>query len=385
MKVIGNGIKDQRISSTNYMLEFSLKEYYDLSKDILTNNEYQRRRVKSSSTVYSLLREDLKRGCLMPPIVLALATDTALSEKELPDCIEKNKDRLIILDGLQRSFTIKGLIEDIIRSKDEDSKKCFDNILRAEIYVGINKLGILYRMLTLNTGQTPMTTRHQIEMIYSDYIETEVDGVRLLRETDNVSPKTLGEYKFQDVIEGFTSFIQRDFLTLERTDILESIKSLEKLSIVGDSSRLFEDFVASYHSFVKKLHDTYPDRILQPDEEAELSSLFGADVVAIFKKSQPLTGFGAAIGRLIDFECIESVGSLQKIIEDIKVNTIEDGLAEMLKYLSQVRDVAKKIGNDQRLYFNFFFKALFDRDLETYGDLEKAAKKAFQSYQRETM
>lgn len=385
MKVIGNGIQDQRISSTNYMLEFSLKEYYDLSKDILTNNEYQRRRVKSSSTVYSLLREDLKRGCLMPPIVLALATDTALSEKELPVCIEKNKDRLIILDGLQRSFTIKGLIEDIIKSNDEDSKKCFDNILRAEIYVGINKLGILYRMLTLNTGQTPMTTRHQIEMIYSDYIETEVDGVRLLRETDNVSPKTLGEYKFQDVIEGFTSFIQRDFLTLERTDILESIKSLEKLSIVGDSSRLFEDFVASYHSFVKKLHDTYPERILQPDEEAELSSLFGADVVAIFKKSQPLTGFGAAIGRLIDFECIESVGSLQRIIEDIKVNTIEDGLAEMLKYLSQVRDVAKKIGNDQRLYFNFFFKALFDRDLETYGDLEKAAKKAFQSYQRETM
>lgn len=385
MNVIGNGIKDQRINSINYMLEFTLKEYYELSKDILTNNEYQRRRVKSSSTVYSLLREDLKRGCLMPPIVLALATDTALSEEELLDCIEKNKDRLIILDGLQRSFTIKGLIEDIIKSGDEESRKCFNNTLRAEIYVGINKLGILYRMLTLNTGQTPMTTRHQIEMIYSDYIGLDIEDVKLLRETDNVSPKNLGEYKFQDVIEGFTSFIQRDYLTLERTDILESIKSLEKLSMVGDSSKLFEDFLASYHYFVKKLYDKCPDRILQQDEEAELSSLFGADVVGIFKKSQPLTGFGSAIGRLVDVEAIESVGSLKETIDDIKEGSIEGGLAEMLKYLSRVRDVAKKIGNDQRLYFNYFFKALFDRESEAYGDLEKATKRAYQSYQRETM
>ena len=88
MKVIGKSIRDKRINSSNYMLEMSLKEYYDLSKDILKNNEYQRRRVKSSSTVYSLLREDLRRGCLIPPIVLALATAEIVQDDDLAEFIK---------------------------------------------------------------------------------------------------------------------------------------------------------------------------------------------------------------------------------------------------------------------------------------------------------
>ena len=72
MKVLGKAIVDNRINARNFILETTLLEYYELSKDVLSNNEYQRRRVKSSSTVYSLLKEDLKRGCLMPPIVMAI-------------------------------------------------------------------------------------------------------------------------------------------------------------------------------------------------------------------------------------------------------------------------------------------------------------------------
>ena len=75
MEVLGKSIVDNRINARNFILEISLKEYYDLSKDVLSNNEYQRRRVKSSSSVYSLLKEDLRRGCLMPPIVMAISED----------------------------------------------------------------------------------------------------------------------------------------------------------------------------------------------------------------------------------------------------------------------------------------------------------------------
>jgi hypothetical protein len=385
MKVIGNTIRDRRINSSNYMLELSLKEYYDLSKDILKNNEYQRRRVKSSSTVYSLLREDLKRGCLMPPIVLALATSGIDKEADLISFIQKSRSRLIILDGLQRSYTIKGLIEDIIKNGDVNSEDVFNNIIRVEIYVGINKLGILYRMLTLNTGQTPMSTRHQIEIIYSDYMGAEIEGVRLLRETDDIAPQKLGEYRFNDIIEGFTSFIQRNYLTLERTDILDSIKSLEKISIGSDTSRLFEQFVSGYHYFVKKLNNVLPGRILSDVEEEELSSVFGGDVVSIFKKSQPLTGFGAAIGKLMDLDCLKSIENIPDIVDQIDEKTIEEGLTTMLKNLSHIRDVAKKIGNDQRLYFRFFFRSLFDKEAEEYGNMNLAARKAYQSYERETM
>ena len=386
MKVLGESIQDKRIDSSNFMLEMTLGEYYNLSKDILKNNEYQRRRVKSSSTVYSLLKEDLKRGCLMPPIVLALSkVGDAMRTDNVVEVIEQHHSDIVILDGLQRSYTIKTLIEEMEKTHDDDILRVRNNKIRAEIYIGINKLGILYRMLTLNTGQTQMSTRHQIEIIYSDYIDTEVEGIRLIREIDDQPPRKQGEYKFQDVIEGFTSFIQRDYLTMERIDILENIKSLEKLSTVDPSNRLFEQFLQIYNTFVKEINEKVPDKILTNSEQDELSSVFGADVVSVFKKSQPLTGFGAAIGKLIDFGSLKSLEDVSPIINNMKNESIREGLKLMLRNLSMVRDTAKKIGNDQRLYFYQIFRNLFDKESESYSDFLEAARKGFRDYQRETM
>lgn len=39
-------------------------------------------------------------------------------------------------------------------------------------------------MLTLNTGQTPMSTRHQLEMLYNDMKNTEIEGVKLISDTN---------------------------------------------------------------------------------------------------------------------------------------------------------------------------------------------------------
>ena len=290
-----------------------------------------------------------------------------------------------ILDGLQRSYTIKGLIEEMEKTGDNDKQRVFSNKIRAEIYIGINKLGILYRMLTLNTGQTQMSTRHQIEIIYSDYVDADVEGIRLLREIDDQSPRRLGEYKFQDVIEGFTSFVQRDYLTMERTDILENIKSLEKLSNVDPSNSLFEQFLRTYNNLIITLFEVVPGKILTQDEQEELSSVFGPDVISIFKKSQPLTGFGAAIGKLIDFESVNALEDISKLIKDLKADSIQEGLRLLLRNLSKVRDVAKKIGNDQRLYFYQVFRNLFDKESEGYCNLFIAVQKGYRDYQRETM
>lgn len=386
MKVLGESIQDKRINSHNYMLEMTLKEYYDLSNGILKNNEYQRRRVKSSSTVYSLLKEDLKRGCLMPPIVLALSkSSNDVKTDDVVDTVKQHQSEIVILDGLQRSYTIKGLIEEMEKTGDDDMQRVFSNKIRAEIYIGINKLGILYRMLTLNTGQTQMSTRHQIEIIYSDYVNTDVEGIRLLREIDDQSARRLGEYKFQDVIEGFTSFVQRDYLTMERVDILENIKSLEKLSNIDPSNSLFELFLRTYNNMVRTLNEIEPGKLLTQDEQEELSSVFGPDVITIFKKSQPLTGFGAAIGKLIDFEIINTLEDVIQLTERINANSVKEGLKLLLKNLSRVRDVAKKIGNDQRLYFYQVFRNLFDKESEGYCDLFSAAQKGYRDYQRETM
>ena len=386
MEVLGKSIVDNRINARNFILEISLKEYYDLSKDVLSNNEYQRRRVKSSSSVYSLLKEDLRRGCLMPPIVMAISEDVkeTISDNNIVSIINKNKTKLIILDGLQRSYTIRDLIQEMLSSDDPNKDKVFQNKIRIELYVGINKLGILYRMLTLNTGQTPMSTRHQIEIIYSDYAEVDVAGLRLIREIDDQSPKKLGEYKFRDVIEGFTSFVQRDYLTLERTDILDNIKSLEKLATIDSSNRLFEDFIQTYHKFVKKLNSIYPSEIFYVEDENEIERAFGNNIITIFRKSQSLTGYGAAIGKLMDFQEVKSFEDISSRIDALVFSTPNDTLKDLLRVLDRVRDKAKKIGNDQRLYFFYFYRRLFDKESESYLNIKKAIDAAYNAYVRET-
>ncbi len=64
-------IHDGRINADNYLFEMTIRDYYDIVKDRLLDNEYQRRRVKNSGSVYGLLKEDLLRGCVIPPVVLA--------------------------------------------------------------------------------------------------------------------------------------------------------------------------------------------------------------------------------------------------------------------------------------------------------------------------
>lgn len=379
MEILGSGIKDARINSTNYMIELTMREYYELSRNILDNNDYQRRRVKSSTSVYSLLREDLKRGCLMPPIVLALKADADV--RNIESIIKEHKDDLVILDGLQRSYTI----QDVVNELGIDSNApALNNKIRLEVYVGINKLGILYRMLTLNTGQTPMSTRHQIEIIYSDYLNHPYNvNIRLIREVDEATPRGLGEYRFRDIIEGFTSFLERDYLTLERTDILENIKSLEKLATVDMGNTLFEDFLSTYHQFVAKVNELMT--VWQAptiNMEGREIRPFGPNVISIFNKSQAMTGFGCAIGKLIDFSSIHAINDIGGIIDSLQMN--EDMLNNLIFALDKVKSHAKKIGNDQRMYFFYLFKALFDSQSESCGNLQLAIESAYRSYERET-
>lgn len=383
-------IFDNRINSLNILLETTIQEYFNLSKNILENNEFQRRRVKSSSSVYSLLKTDLKEGCVIPPIVLALAIDAKPTQEESDDSLIKaildHQEKLIILDGLQRTYTIRDLVNEISDKTDSERETILNRKIRIEVYLGINKLGILYRMLTLNTGQTPMSSRHQIEIIYSDYIQSGVDGIKLIKETDNETPNNLGEYKFRDIIEGFTSYLERDYLTIDRTDILDNIKSLEKLSVENQNNNMFIDFVKSYDSFVKKMVEISNNWEFDAEElEQKLSGQpFAKNALKIFNKSQVMTGFGSAIGKLIDFKAINNPNEVLEMIQKLNDSKIENTLTSLILRMDSIRAEAKKIGNDQRMFFHFFFRELFDPKSDSYINLENSINEAFKQYERKT-
>lgn len=389
---LASKVKDGRINAVNVLLDMSIEEYLEVAGDIIKNNEFQRKRVKNSSTVYALLKKDLRCNCTMPPIVLAIKAEKMnyllnpfnVDEEQIKKMFKP--ENLIILDGLQRTYTILELIEELKSEEDnqEELSKVLSNSIRIEVFLGINKIGILYRMLTLNTGQTPMSIRHQIEILYSDYSEHNIEEVSLLKETDSKTIKRIGEYQFRDVIEGFNSYLDRNELGISRDQLLENIQNLEKLALENSSSDLFKDYILTYNSFVKKL-DSFEEGWDISRSDVNINGVFGKNIMQIFTKSQVLSGFGAAVGKLKDLKMIEGFETIKDNINSIVVShnrelTFNQAMTNLLKKLDSIKNEAKKIGVAQRLFFTYFFRELFNHNSDSYLDIDSAINTGFDKY-----
>ena len=102
-------LTDSKVNARSILIEISVRDYLNLAESLLSSNPFQRKRVRGSKTVYSLLKADLLAGCVMPPIVLAYTKVNGTIEEDLRHSIENEKDSFSILDGLQRSHTLLDL------------------------------------------------------------------------------------------------------------------------------------------------------------------------------------------------------------------------------------------------------------------------------------
>ena len=382
---IASTLNDLRIGSENVLLEMSMHEYTDLIKGVISKNEFQRRKVGSSKTVYALLRDDLLKECIIPPIVLALTKKIDSSGENLPEIIDENKDSLVILDGLQRTHTILDLLKELEGDNGEGLSNFLKSKIRVEVYIGLNRLGILYRMLTLNTGQTPMSLRQQIEMLYLDYAETEIEGIELIKESDNKSSSDSKQYNFKEIVEGFISYLERDELPIEKADILENIRSLEKLSKEDQGSELFEKYLSSLDCVFQKFIIVCNEVEISEDYISEHGNPFGKTAERVFKRPQSISGFGSAIGKLIDFGVLEDIEVIKSIACKISCESPEDFLMEINDALIWLKENSKKIGNAQRSFFTFFYRDLFNKESDAYLDLTKSVKSGLRKYQSQNM
>jgi hypothetical protein len=389
MKILAKDF-DNRIKAHNILMEIPISAYLGIAKIISKNNSFQRKRLKSYSSIYNLLKEDLKVGCTIPPIVLALSNESLehinvdqLDDGTITNYINSHKDKLIILDGLQRTYSLIDVDKEL---QDENNSDRLINFhghnLRFEIYLGINKIGILYRMLTLNTGQSPMSVRHQIEILYSNYLDENISSeIRLLKEVDETTPHQIGEYRFKDVIDGFTSYILRDESSLDRRDLLESIKSLEKLALENQDKDLFQKYLITYNDLVKKIQELAGNWKFDEQEITLSGKPFGSSVDKIFTKSQVMTGFGAAVGFLKDKHLIDSFNNVKDSITGIKLtNNDPNFLDELILKLDDISKTARKIGNSQRMYFYYFFRELFNSESDSFLSIDTSIESSFKKY-----
>ena len=239
-------------------------------------------------------------------------------------------------------------------------------------------------MLTLNTGQTPMSARHQLEILYHDKLDTNFDGIKLITEVQGTANPNKDEFIFKNVIEGFNSYMNRSELPVDRQDLLDNVEMLENLSSENIKKDLFENFLALYTKFFKKLRDKNGDYVLTEEDRQnyEISNTpFGNNVSKVFSSSQAMTGFGAALGKMKDLEVIKDFYDVEESISKISDDKSDiKWFLELLKRFDDIKTNSKKIGNAQRMFMHYFFRELFNKDSDSYLNLMESVKNGYKKY-----
>ncbi|WP_125933348.1 hypothetical protein [Kiloniella majae] len=196
------------IGSTNY--EFALQKLLPLL------NRFGEQRKIQSKTFYSRLKADIITGCIMPPITLAFVNEfngSARDENAIEEFISNNIENGYILDGMQRLNTLRDASDD---ENFKPERPLHVNIIIAERYDLL-----LYRMITLNNGQKPMTARHQIEMLTKGVIDLSSFNVPVNTEKETENTKVTGAFKMSDIVEAYTAYLT-DNVNNQNKKIIES-------------------------------------------------------------------------------------------------------------------------------------------------------------------
>lgn len=194
---------------------------------------------------YERLAKDIIKGCVMPPLTIAIIDSDPpkkLNPKMAEDYVTKNIHAFFILDGMQRLNTI--------RRVSYEHKETFplDRPIFVNVLICKSMDLLLYRMITLNNGQKPMTARHQIEVIAGNVYD--FDSTALAIQTEKRMPglkRRHGAFKKADLIKAYLAFltnsvnIDNEKIIQEKMDELIAKKIME--SDISDTNVQFDDIV----------------------------------------------------------------------------------------------------------------------------------------------
>lgn len=200
------------VVKTDY--KFALEKIYPLI------NNYEEQRNILSSSIYKTLERDLKNGCIIPPLTMAYLMnkdDLKNYKDDLENYINQNINQAFILDGIQRLSTLKKAYS----TMEEDKKEFF---LKKTIYLNVllapSKDKLLYRMITLNNGQKPMTARHQIEILANQFFNFEDFNIEFSTEKNKTSNKN--GLKKEILVKGYLAFSTKSS-NLENQKIIDEM------------------------------------------------------------------------------------------------------------------------------------------------------------------
>lgn len=310
-------------ASSNY--DFAIKNLVPLIDRLDIQRNIQ------DSKFYSRLETDLVKGCVMPALTLAFIDNDAIkiTEKNILETyvLENIKDGFV-LDGIQRLNTLQRTYK-----KYEDLK--LDRVLFINILICSSMDNLLYRMITLNNGQKPMSARHQIEILTANLFEFEGDQTPIFTEKDAKREKIKVSFSKAEFIKGYLAFLANS-TNIENQKIIE-----------------------------EKLDALIADKILDSNitEDNLEFSLVVEEIKRLSKSEKSLKWFRNG-NNLIGF-CV-GVKKAFEIIKSTKIDDFEKSLENFEKAFTSFNISKIKVSRQRRANANYF--------IQNYDELKNSSE-----------
>lgn len=202
MIVTHNVHKDDVIKSLVISAETNYGYAIDNIYPLLDRFQSQRKLI--DIRFYERLERDIIKGCIMPPLTLAFVnkqTKNLGNLNAITAYINENIKNGYILDGLQRMNTL------VRAKKSEEGDLDLKRPLLLNIIISENADMLLYRMITLNNGQKPMSPRHQIEILTKEIFKFEDLDISVQSEKDRSEKIIRGAFNLGDIAKGYLAFL----------------------------------------------------------------------------------------------------------------------------------------------------------------------------------
>lgn len=241
-------LEDKRVECLSGIGQLEVLEYLAIVEEVYKDNggipgQRAPLRTKTGITIRNRMVDDIKRGAILPPVVLGAVVPKEILDRARSCTTEKEFSALIrsirpsqlsVIDGMQRTTALHAAIQ------GEDNQS-INSKIRVDFWLAKNIQSLIYRMLVLNTGQVPWDIKRQLETIYKQVlaeIESEVNDIEVFNIDEKERRSGAGQFRATRIVELFLAFTSRkphieikekvaeDFARMEATEATANEKSL---------------------------------------------------------------------------------------------------------------------------------------------------------------
>lgn len=315
-------------ASTNY--QFALDNFVpligrlDIQRDAL------------NTKFYSRLEDDIVRGCVMPPITIALIHSFPArnrNPKNIEEYISNNIENAFVLDGIQRLSTLR-------RASSKDDFDA-DRAIHVNFIIASSRDRLLYRMITLNNGQKPMSARHQIDVLSDAFFDFNGIDLKLVAEKGKGRVRAPESFKKADFVKGYVAYLSG--------------------SVNIDNQKIIAE----------KMDELIASKIIDSDiPTSKVEFLDIVELVNKFSKSDDLRDWIRVQNNFIGF-CVGAKTSAAGL-KSVNIEKIAESIANFEQAFSSINVSKVNLGKVRRELVAYFFQNYLDlSELDEFELLDK--------------